>query len=137
MKLVHALIVLGTALAATACGSYEGSPPPTATLRVVQVLDESGGLYAEGSRSYVRLVAPNDAVTEEELDPNTQSVVLTAPEASYTLESWQRTCDGNCSMLDPPTDRCSTRVDLVAGKPTRATVTLSPGRGCTIKLAGS
>ncbi|HEX5468861.1 MAG TPA: hypothetical protein VFW80_07420 [Gaiellaceae bacterium] len=136
MKLAYALLVLGAAFAATACGSYEGSPPPTATLRVAQVLDESGGLYAEGSRSYVRLVAPNDAVrAEEELDPETQSIVLTVPAGPYTLESWQRPCDGNCGYLDPPTDRCSATLEVDAGTATRATVRLRPGEGCTIEVA--
>jgi hypothetical protein len=59
--------------------------------------------------------------------------VLAEP-GEYRVLSHQRPCDGNCSLLDPPTDRCETTV-RVDGAPVRATVVLARSGGCEIRVA--
>ena len=51
---------------------------------------------------------------------------------TYRLVSFQRPCDGSCSRLDSPTDRCSREIEASAGGLIEATVRLTPGKGCTI-----
>ena len=46
----------------------------------------------------------------------------------YRVESFQRPCDGNCSLLDPPTDRCSRRVRVYAGESARVRIVTRPGQ---------
>jgi hypothetical protein len=45
--------------------------------------------------------------------------------------SYIRTCDGNCSLLDPPSKRCSRVLRLGAGVVATATVRLRDS-GCRI-----
>ena len=52
----------------------------------------------------------------------------------YRLESHQRPCDGNCSLLDPPVDGCEVPV-RVDGAPVRATIVLAQAGGCEIRVA--
>ena len=54
------------------------------------------------------------------------------PPGRYVVVSFQRPCDGNCALLDPPTDRCARRVRILSGGLTEVRVTVRPGRGCRI-----
>jgi zinc D-Ala-D-Ala dipeptidase len=44
--------------------------------------------------------------------------------------SYQRPCDGNCGLLDPPTDRCARPIRILSGGLTEVAVRVRPGRGC-------
>ena len=92
-----------------------------------------GSLYIEGSYSYVRVEQDEKKVVQVRLKgrKTLETKVLLQP-GFYRLVSFQRPCDGNCGLLDPPTDRCSSEIEAKAGALVEATVRLSPGEGCTV-----
>ena len=69
----------------------------------------SGGAYIEGSVSFLRVRdARGTLVVDESGGPRLRwRVRRRLPAGRYRLTSFERPCDGNCSLLDPPTDRCS------------------------------
>jgi hypothetical protein len=117
-------------------GDASGEPVSGGSTRLVLYQTwVGGGLYTEGSRSYIRVSGRSgggDAFgyfVKRESDPVFSKVL--AP-GRYTVESWQRPCDGNCGYLDPPTDRCRQTITLRADQRAAYVIRLSPGRGCRI-----
>jgi hypothetical protein len=53
---------------------------------------------------------------------------------SYRFVSFQRPCDGNCDILDPPTDKCSREIVVVRDRPVEATITVRPSEGCSVEV---
>jgi hypothetical protein len=93
--------------------------------------------YTEGSRSYLRVTSSSGhSQTLAFTAANPKTPVFSKPLAPgrYTITSWQRTCDGNCDYLGPPTDTCHTTVNLPPGRSSSYDVELAPGHGCTIEL---
>jgi Beta-lactamase enzyme family len=97
-------------------------------------LDLSDGIYIEGSVSYLRLKR-GDRVVARRSGSGPIRTRLKPHAGLYRVVSYQRPCDGNCSLLDPPTDRCSKRVRVYAGESSSARVVTKPGSGCTIRVA--
>ena len=133
-------IAIGAVLALVAggCGNEAGTPQEGAgaSLHVKHVVDGSAGLYMEGSVWHVRVVDDSgDAVLDRQLMEDRVTVGLGA--GRYRLESEELPCDGNCSHLDPATDSCSTELSVEPGKRLAATVTLKPGKGCSIAFVES
>jgi hypothetical protein len=131
------LAVLGTffgvALLA-ACGGTqrESRSVNPATLHVRQEW-VGDALYVEGSYSYLRVENDEKTVAEVRLKGmRTPEATLRLDPGAYRLVSFQRPCDGNCGVLDPPTDQCGGEIDAKAGGHVEATLRLSPGDGCTI-----
>jgi hypothetical protein len=132
-----ALIGVALALAASGCGSSVESPPPQvsdASLRIRHVVDPSEGLYTEGSIWHVRVLDSQHAVVmDRKLDTDRVSLVLEP--GRYRVESEELPCDGTCSHLDPPMDRCWADLVAATNGTIAAKVMLRPGRGCKIDLA--
>jgi hypothetical protein len=118
-----------------ACGATQhrtgGSEPGTLRVRQVSV---PGSLYVEGSYSYVRVEQDGHEIAKVRLTnaPTPRATIRLGP-GSYRLVSFQRACDGNCGILDAPSDQCDLAVDVSANQVVSATVRLSPGKGCTIE----
>jgi hypothetical protein len=121
-------------LLAAGCGGSQPAPPTAHPAKVhVQQEWTAGGLYIEGSYSYVRVESDGTAVTEVRLsDERVPRATIRLEPGTYRLISFQRPCDGNCSNLDPPTDECSHRIEVEPSEELRELVSLSPGEGCTI-----
>src|ERR687898_967158 len=70
------------------------------------------GSYIEGSVSVLRVRdARGTLVVDESSGPRVRwRVRRRLPPGRYRLTSFERPCAGNCSQLDPPTDRCSRRI---------------------------
>jgi hypothetical protein len=111
-------------------------------VKVVQV----GALgYTEGTESVALIEAPSDALAAEARVryPSHREVILSKPlrslpqGAHYILRSYQRPCEAACPRTDPPTDRCSAEFGLLDGERVMATVHVTPGHGCRIKLSSS
>jgi D-alanyl-D-alanine dipeptidase len=102
-------------------------------LSVQQRFDLSGGVYPEGSISYLR-VRKRGRVVFERSAMGEARFRRRFRAGLYRVVSFQRPCDGNCGVLDPPTDRCSRRVRVFAGQRTRVRVVTRPGRGCRIRV---
>ena len=135
------VLAIGATLALIAGGCGGGGdtkpePGGAAALRVKHVVDGSQGLYVEGSIWHVRVVdSDGSAVLDKKLADDSASLSLDA--GKYTLTSEELPCDGNCSNLDPPADRCSEELTVEAGQALAVTVTLKPGHGCSIAVLKS
>jgi hypothetical protein len=96
-----------------------------------------GGLdpYIEGSIGYVRIrTRAGKLVASGKFSLARRPLRFALRPGTYRLFSFQRPCDGNCGFLDPPTDRCSRLFRVRAREAVSATILLSPGKGCTIRL---
>jgi hypothetical protein len=92
-----------------------------------------GNLYIEGSYSYVRVEQGGKSVKQVRLsNERFPRATIRLEPGTYRLISFQRPCDGNCSMLDPPTDQCSREITAEAAAELGTVVRLSPGEGCEI-----
>jgi zinc D-Ala-D-Ala dipeptidase len=91
--------------------------------------------YIEGSVSFLRVRDASGAlVVDERTGPRLRwRVRRRLPAGRYRLTSFERPCVGNCSLLDPPTDRCSARVTIIAHGRTGVRATVRPFRGCRIR----
>jgi hypothetical protein len=125
-----AVLIGAVLLGAAACGGSEQAGDKPSGLLVVKQTQAGGPYYIEGSKSYVRAEPGGDDV--ELSSSSTPAASLKLAPGNYTLKSWQRPCDGNCGVLDEPTDRCSGPVTITAGGETRVTIKLRPGKGCEI-----
>ena len=119
-------------LVLAACGS-EPRPLRAATLHVRQEW-AGGGLYVEGSYSYVRVQQSKRSIVQVRLtgEKVPRGTIRLEP-GSYRLVSFQRPCEGNCGMLDPATDQCSRIIEVESSAEIRTVVRLSPGEGCQIE----
>jgi hypothetical protein len=87
----------------------------------------------EGEFTYVHVEATDGgSFVERRLDDELR---LPLAAGRYTLGVWHRTCDGNCGLLDPPTDRCEETLVLRGQEMTRVTIENTPGSPCRILLA--
>jgi zinc D-Ala-D-Ala dipeptidase len=103
------------------------------TLDFRHSLDSSRGMYTEGSISFVRVRdRSGDMVVRRRTMHPRFRMRRTVPPGRYRVISYQRPCAGNCSFLDPPVDRCARRVRILSGGLTEVSVTVRPGRGCTM-----
>jgi D-alanyl-D-alanine dipeptidase len=124
----HGIAVVAAFLALPAAAD---TAPGTLDLR--QSIDHSRGLYAEGSVSYVRVrsAAGRMVVARRVRKPRFRMRRQLTP-GRYRVISYQRPCDGNCTLLDPPTDRCARRIRVFSGGLTEVAVRVRPGRGCVM-----
>ncbi len=92
--------------------------------------------YIEGSVSFLRVRDASGAlVVDVSSGPGLRwRVRRRLPAGRYRLTSFERPCDGNCSLLDPPTDRCSRRITIIAHGRTGVRATVRPGRGCRVRV---
>jgi hypothetical protein len=108
-----------------------------ARLHVQQVVATGSPLPVEGSIPYLRVArADGSTVVQRRLGFRTRTPVadLGLAPGRYRLQSWQRYCDGNCSRLDPPSDRCGRWFRIHRGQTLKATVTVTFGSGCRIRF---
>jgi hypothetical protein len=109
-------------------------------LHVQQVVATGSPLPVEGSIPYVRVArADGSTVVQRRLKFTGRTGVgdVSLAPGRYRLQSWQRYCDGNCSLLDPPSDRCSRWFRIHRGQTLKATVTVTYGSGCRIAFAAN
>ena len=117
--------------------------PDAVDVPVRQIYDISPGPYEEGSYSYVRVEGlDGDELIEKRFTQEARKIgklrflstmTLRLDPGSYRLVSFQRPCDGNCEVLDPPTDQCSREIVVVRG-PVEATITVRPSEGCSVAI---
>jgi len=101
------------------------------TLTLSHRLDTSDSTYIEGSVSYLNLKHGGRVVARRKGSGPIRTRVHPR-EGLYRAVSFQRPCDGNCSTLDPPTDRCSVRVRVYPGETSAVRAVTRPGEGCRI-----
>ena len=144
MRILLLASVALIALSACAKGQIPDSGRDAVDVNVRQIYDMSQGGYEEGSYSYVRIenLAGGELI-EKRFTQEARKIgklrflstmTLHLDPGSYRFVSFQRPCDGNCSVLDPPTDRCSREIVVVRDLPVRARITVRPGAGCTVTI---
>jgi hypothetical protein len=139
---MHPTVVVALAvasLAVTACGGQEPRPAaeqPSGELRIVEVHVPGAPFPIEGEFSYVRVEGDDGAPAERRLDPDSP-LRLRLAAGHYTLSVWHRTCDGNCGLLDPPSDRCEETLDLAADEVLKLTIENAPSSPCRIVRSAS
>ena len=143
------------ALLATACGGTHHSAEGPAKLivepkvvRAAQILVDEGIAHpillgrpdriarvaesAHISLEGIRIEDPSGHKVTEQRVQSERNVVIPLDPGSYRLVSYQRTCDGNCAILDPASDSCSS--GFTADGPVSAQIRVSYGSGCTISF---
>jgi hypothetical protein len=136
VKVAFVLVLVGLLVAG--CGWGGGSSQP-ARLEVWETLPPMPR-YIEGSVGYLRVesVATGDvlvdgAVTDPRRERGKAPLFSAMVEpGEYRLASHQRPCNGNCSLLDPPVDRCDATV-RVDGAAVKVTIVLAQRGGCEIR----
>jgi len=69
--------------------------------------------YMEGYVRFLRIESAGRTVFDGRWDDG-GPFRRTLPAGDYRVTRYLRPCDGNCSLLDPPSERCSLRI-TVAG----------------------
>ena len=118
MKTTLALAVL---VAAFAAGNASSAPSGVR----VRISNEMTRFYIEGYVSFAKL----DHTRARRVHGS--SLVLPAGPGRHVLHVFVRPCDGNCSYLDPPTQRCA----AVVRRGQTATYHLY-NAGCSITVRG-
>ena len=109
-----------------------GADAARGTLDFRQAFAKGPRVYREGTVSFVRVRdAPGEVVVRRRVRhrPRFRMSRKLRP-GRYRVISYQRPCDGNCRLLDPPTDRCVRPIRILSGGLTEATVRVRPGRRC-------
>jgi hypothetical protein len=133
-----AALVLMTLILAS-CASHPGPRPAAAPgasagqLRITQV-KAGNAAPTEGALSYIRVERAAGGTLLDRRLPGSQKVTLRLHPGAYRLVSWQRTCDGNCGNLDPPTDRCARPFTVKPHQKLEATIRVNFATGCVIVL---
>lgn len=126
---------LAAVLLAAAVCSPASLAAPSATLRVHQIVATGSPLPVEGAIPYIRVSrADGSTVVRRRLPTGTRPVGVQLAPGRYRLQSWQRYCDGNCSRLGPPSDRCARWFRIGAGRTLKATIVVRYGSGCRIRF---
>jgi D-alanyl-D-alanine dipeptidase len=126
---VQRTLVIAVALAAVALPAAADAAPGTLDFRQ----SFAGRVpYIEGSVSFVRVRDADgvEVVRRRVMHKPRFRLRRRLPAGRYKVVSYQRPCDGNCSFLDPPTDRCARRIRILSGGLTEVSVIVRPGRGC-------
>jgi zinc D-Ala-D-Ala dipeptidase len=126
---VQRTLVTAVALAAVAVPAAAEAAPGTLDF---QQSSARRPPYPEGAVSFVRVRdADGDTVVRRRVRhrPRFRMVRRLGP-GRYKIVSYQRPCDGNCLLLDSPTDRCARRIRMLSGGLTTVRVRVRPGRGC-------
>jgi hypothetical protein len=135
MRAARLAVLPVAVLGATACSGHHVGPD-AGRLHVRQIFVPGGGVYTEGSYSYVRIERGGHTVAQVRLSgARIPKAAIQLDPGSYRLISFQRACDGNCHRLDSPTDTCGRAFSMGRKGSLRATVRFSPGNGCRISFS--
>jgi hypothetical protein len=88
----------------------------------------------EGALSFIRIERAAGGTLIERQLPDSGKLMLKLDPGAYRLVSWQRTCDGNCGYLDPPSSRCARPFTVRQREPLEATIRVNFASRCVIVL---
>src|SRR5215469_9834065 len=116
-------------LLASCAGQARSAGAPEATVAAnqgpahLQIVHVSVGraFPVEGAISYIRVERADGLVLTAERLWGKKFVIKLDP-GVYRLASWQRICDGNCTYLDAPSNRCERALSVRGGELLQATV---------------
>jgi hypothetical protein len=114
-------------------GPAATAPVNAGQLKITQVTD-GDAIPVEGALSYIRIERETGAALTERQLPGSHQLWLRVPPGAYRLVSWQRTCDGDCGYLDPPSNRCARPFPLRPGEELDVAIRVNFTSGCVIVL---
>jgi hypothetical protein len=136
----RAVTLATVTLVLASCAGHRGPGPAAATpgaaagqLRITQV-KVGHSSPVEGALSYVRVERAAGGTLLTRRLPGSQQLMLRLKPGAYRLVSWQRTCDGNCGNLDPPSDRCARPCTIKPHQKLEVTIRVDFASGCVIDL---
>jgi hypothetical protein len=107
------LLAFFTALLA-GCGGYQAGEDAV-VVRIQEEYDQSGGLYFEGSFSYVRVERlDGEKLLQDRLDDRLTARLRLDP-GTYRFASFQPPCEGQLRVARPPDGRVRAGVSCRAG----------------------
>jgi hypothetical protein len=124
-------VLLAGLIAGSLATAQGAGTPANGTLSVRAKYVRSDTVYIEGAYQYLVVKRSGEQVYRERFDKRAR---LRLAVGRYWVGSYARPCDGNCSNLDAPRDRCSRHVVVRGGETARATVRITVGRPCSIRL---
>ena len=134
-RLAALALVVACATLVTGGRAVFAAGQATGLLRIREVVVPGSPIPIEGELSYVRATPQGGGTARRARIPyGGKPVTLRLPAGSYLLAVWHRTCDANCGMLDPPTDRCQARVSVRVGTTVAVTVRHRFGTPCRIAV---
>jgi D-alanyl-D-alanine dipeptidase len=110
---------------------------PRGTLDYTRVVDTSRGPFIEGSIGFLQVRDARGALVIERRSSGSSvrfRVRRALAPGRYRVTGFERPCSGNCMFLDPPTARCSRRVEILPRGGTGVRTTVRPGRGCRMRV---
>jgi hypothetical protein len=133
--------LISLALTAAACGS--SSPPatngqPTGQASGRLVVSEQGKepcCYVEGYIRFLRIRSDSGTAFEGRWESDGR-FERSLPPGSYVVTRYLRPCDGNCSLLDPPSERCSVRITITGASATQVRSLPMTLGTCRLALGG-
>jgi hypothetical protein len=135
--------IVAACLPALFAGQIAGADAPAATGSIA-VRQTVQCCYREGSVSYVSInQVGNNLITAKVVRPlaGLEPILLAqteVPAGTYVVSSFQRPCDGNCDLLNAPSDRCDSEpFEVQEGATVSFLVSVVPFGGCSISLEGS
>jgi hypothetical protein len=135
---VRAAMLVATALFLPSCATGASGPGETAPANAGQLkitqLRVGDAIPIEGAYSYIRIERATGAALTERRLAFSNRLMLRVPPGAYRLMSWQRTCDGNCGYLDPPSNRCAVPFKLRPGEEVEVEIRVNFDSGCVIVL---
>lgn len=124
---MHRLALAALVLSLAGCGG-SAAPEPPGTMVLVEESGPGLPMWMEGSVGFAR-IEDGDGRVVYETPPRDgatayprELVRRELPAGTYRITSWQRPCQGNCGLLDPPTARCEGEVELPPDATVRVTV---------------
>jgi hypothetical protein len=128
----RSLATAAVAFAVVGCGGHGAHLTGPARLHVAENVADGSPFPIEGAYHYVRVAGDSGSLQRRLSLELTPQATLRLPAGRYRLESWQRTCDGNCGYLDQASDRCESGFELKPGQRLEATITVRYRSGCQI-----
>ena len=131
MQPVSRLASLALTILFVACGHDGGQAVSETGRLVVEKSLADGPIYTEGSSTHVRIVRDDGATIVDGVKTIETLSTPLLDEAlrpgTYTVETVERPCQGNCDHLDAPaeTTRCTLDVDVKIGETTTVSIVLA------------
>jgi hypothetical protein len=102
---------------------------------LVASITGSGPRYFEGAYAYFEVRSKGVRIEQKRLVD--KSVSFSLAEGTYELSGYVRPCDGNCRLLDPPTDECHGTFSLKAGETLYAIRKQTDSGACTLTFSST
>jgi hypothetical protein len=103
-----------------------------ATIAVTVSTPQFGQFGIEGGFRMIRATRPDGTIV---LDRRVGDGAVALPSGKYELGTYVLNCDGNCDLLDGPSNLCSVEATVEASERYELTITIQPRAAMTCAVA--